>query len=100
MRNIVIVECISTGINFIEDIVNRGYNPVVMHLKAPNSEEGKHFDEFIYEECKNIDYDFDMVFEQDTYEETLEEVRKLDSLLVLPASERGVGIATRLSSDL
>ena len=100
MRNIVIVECISTGINFIEDIVNRGYNPVVMHLKAPDSEEGKHFDEFIYEEYKNIDYDFDMVFEQDTYEETLEEVRKLDPLLVLPASERGVGIATQLSSDL
>ncbi len=100
MRNIVIVECISTGINFIEDIVNRGYNPIVMHLKAPDSEEGKHFDEFIYEEYKNIDYDFDMVFEQDTYEETLEEVRKLDPLLVLPASERGVGIATRLASDL
>jgi glutathione synthase/RimK-type ligase-like ATP-grasp enzyme len=100
MRNIVIVECISTGINFIEDIVNRGYNPIVMHLKAPDSEEGKHFDEFIYEEYKNIDYDFDMVFEQDTYEETLDEVRKLDPLLVLPASERGVGIATRLASDL
>ena len=100
MRNIVIVECISTGINFIEDIINRGYNPIVMHLKAPDSEEGKHFDEFIYEEYKNIDYDFDMVFEQDTYEETLEEVRKLDPLLVLPASERGVGIATQLSSDL
>ena len=100
MRNIVIVECISTGINFIEDIVNRGYNPIVMHLKAPDSEEGKHFDEFIYEEYKRIDYDFDMVFEQDTYEETLEELRKFDPLLVLPGSERGVGIATQLSHDL
>ena len=100
MRNIVIVECISTGINFIEDIVNRGYNPIVMPLKAPDSEEGKHFDEFIYEEYKRIDYDFDMVFEQDTYEETLEELRKFDPLLVLPGSERGVGIATQLSHDL
>ena len=100
MRNIVIAECISTGINFIEDIINRGYNPIVMHLKSPDTEEGKHFDDFIYKEYERIEYDFDMIFEQDTYEETLEAVRKLDPLLVLPGSERGVGIATKLSHDL
>ena len=30
MRNIVIVECMSTGINFIQDIVDRNFNPVVL----------------------------------------------------------------------
>lgn len=100
MRNIIILDCISTGINFIEDIINRGYNPIVMHLKAPDTEEGRAFDKTIYEEYKNIKYDFDMVFEQDTYEETLEEVKKLNPLLVLPGNERGVILATKLSNDL
>ena len=35
MKSIVIVDCKSTGLNFIEDIINRGYNPVVLELKAP-----------------------------------------------------------------
>ncbi|MBQ7498522.1 MAG: hypothetical protein IJU00_11950 [Selenomonas sp.] len=30
MRNIIIVEPGSTGYNFVEDIVRRGYNPVVL----------------------------------------------------------------------
>lgn len=100
MRNIIIVECISTGINYIEDIINRGYNPVVMHLKVADTEEGKKFEEFLYNEYKAIDYDFDMIFEKDTYEETLEEVKKWDPLLILPGNERGVIPATKLSEDL
>ena len=79
MRNIIITECISTGINFIEDIINRGYNPIVLHLKFPDTEEGKEFEEFIYNEYKNINYDFDMIYEQDSFEETLEEVKKIQS---------------------
>lgn len=41
MRNIIVVECISTGKNFIEDIINRGYNPIVMHLNKPDTKAGK-----------------------------------------------------------
>ena len=99
MRNIIIVDCISTGINFIGDIINRGYNPIVLELKATNSDaEGykamlkKHYD--------RIDEKFDMIFEKETYEETLEEVRKLDPELVLPGNEHGVVLATKLSNDL
>ena len=40
MRNIVLVHCISTGINFVEDIINRGYNPIVLELKASETEDG------------------------------------------------------------
>ena len=100
MRNIIIVECISTGINFIEDIINMGHNPVVLHLKLSEGEIGKRFDEHVYEEYKRIDHDFDMIFERDTYEETVEEVKKYDPLLVLPGNERGVVLATRLSHEL
>ena len=33
MRNIIIVEPGSTGYNFVEDIVRRGYNPVVLQWR-------------------------------------------------------------------
>ena len=42
-RNILVVECISTGINFIEDIINRGYNPIVLEPKRIDTEEGKEY---------------------------------------------------------
>ena len=100
MKNIIIIECISTGINFIEDIINRGYNPIVFHLNAPDTEKGKIFEKFIYKEYERIDYDFDMIFESDTYEKTLEDVKRYNPLLILPGSERAVGLANRLSEDL
>lgn len=40
MRNIMIVDCRSTGKNFIGDIITRGYNPVVLHLKNADTEAG------------------------------------------------------------
>lgn len=32
MRNIIVVDCISSGVNYIEDITNRSYNPVILEL--------------------------------------------------------------------
>ncbi len=33
IRTIIVVDCISSGTNYIEDIVNRGYKPVVLELQ-------------------------------------------------------------------
>ena len=100
MRNIIVVECISTGKNFIEDIINRGYNPVVLHLNDSDTEEGKKFGKHILEEYEAIPYDFEMIYEKDTFEETLEEVKKFDPLFIVPGNERGVILATKLSHEL
>lgn len=100
MRNIILVHCISTGKNFVEDIINRGYNPVVLELAASKTEDGEIYNEHIHDDYKKIPYDFDMIYEKDTYEGTIEAVRKYDPLLVLPASEQGVILATRLAHDL
>ena len=100
MRNIIVVECISTGKNFIEDIINRGYNPVVLHLNDSDTEEGKKFGKHILEEYEAIPYDFEMIYEKDTFEETLEEVKKFDPLFIVPGHERGVILATKLSHEL
>lgn len=39
MRNIIIVEAISTGKNFIRDIINRGYNPIVIQSNVSGDSE-------------------------------------------------------------
>ena len=100
MRNIIVVECISTGKNFIGDIINRGYNPIVLNLKDSDTEDGKKFGQHVLEEYEKIPYEFNVIYEKDTYEKTLEEVRKYNPLLIVPGNERGVILATKLSNEL
>ncbi len=99
MENIVVVDCKSTGTNYISDIINRGYNPIVLELKSGGHELDK-YKEIMNKQYDKIDADFDMIYERDTYEETLEAVRKYDPLLVLPRNEHGVILATKLANDL
>lgn len=99
-RNIIIVDCKSTGTNFIEDIINRGYNPVILDTNTPNTEKGEKYRKSLLKEYEKIRYDFDLIFEEDTYEKTLENVKKLNPVLVLPGNEKGVILASKLSNDL
>ena len=100
MKNIIIVECRSTGTNYIEDIINRGYNPVVLECRYGDSERGEEYKTNSIKEYDDIKYDFDMIYEQDTYEETLKIVEKFDPILILPGNERGVILACKLANDL
>ena len=43
-ENIIIVEFIRRD-DFIEDIFNRGYNPVLLDTRSPDSEEGRKYKE-------------------------------------------------------
>ena len=99
MKSIIVVDCFSTGINFIGDIVNRGYRPVVLELKSgyDDVEEYKAIANSFYDK---IDEKFDMIFEKDSYEETLEEARNCNPEIIVPGSDRGVILATKLSNDL
>ncbi len=99
MRNIIVVDARSTGLNYIGDIVNRGYNPVVLQLRFHESNKEERIEEYNIGYA-SIDEKFDMIYERDTYEETLEVVRKWDPKLVIPSSEEGVVLATKLANDL
>ena len=99
IRNIIVVDCKSSGINYIGDIVNRGYNPVVLELKWAN-EDVEEYQAILKRGYDSIDDEFDMIFERDTYEETLEAVKKYDPKLIVPGNEHGVILATRLANDL
>ena len=79
MRNIVVVEAVSTGYNYIEDIYRRGYNPVEVQSKDDSPD---------LRECrkagKNNRYrDIETIVETEDYQETLEKVRALVSLWYL-----------------
>ena len=100
MKNIVVVECKSTGKNFIEDIANMGYNPIILQTRVANTEEGKSYLQAIRNGLDSLKHDFELIHEKDTYEETLEMVKEYDPLLVLPANERGVILASKLAYDL
>lgn len=99
MRNIIVVDCISSGVNFIEDIINRGYNPVVLQLQ-PGEMDVEGYENKIKSNYSRIKYDFDVIYEKESYGETLELVRELDPLIIVAGSERGVILTTKLSNDL
>ncbi len=99
MENIIVVDCISTGVNFIADIINRGYNPIVLELK-PSDDIVDEYNQKIISNYNRINEKFDMIYEKDTYEETLEAVRKVNPALIVPGCEEGVVLATKLSDDL
>lgn len=99
MRNILIIDAFSTGVNFIEDIKMRGYKPVVLWTKRSDA---------IFELMEGVRspiehrYGKDAKFcvEADSYEETLALVKELDPKFILPGADLGVELAIRLAEDL
>jgi biotin carboxylase len=101
MGNIVVVDPVSTGANFIYDIISRGHNPIaLMTTIEEDSEEHLEFKKGVESDLNEIKYDFELIREQDSYEETLELVRDYDPMVVLPGSETGVILASKLAYDL
>ena len=100
MRNIIIVECMSTGINFIQDIININCNPVILQTKVEDTEDSQNYQSIFMNYFNSIEDDVELIHEKDNYDETLSMVREYDPLLILPGSERGVKLATILANDL
>ena len=87
--------------NFIQDVIRRGFGLVVLQMKnMGGNEQSNIYYQGICDELDSIEEDFLWLHEKDTYEETLEMIRAYDPLLVLPASEFGVILATKLANDL
>lgn len=99
METILIIDAESTGENFIEDILQRGYHPAVMwswHNQA------------IFDALKAsrnpVEHKYagvaDFYVESQTLEETLEAVRAISPKLILPGSDMGVELATYLADRM
>ncbi len=99
-EKIVIVHCASTGVNYIDDIISRGYEPVIVKVDYAGTEEDKALtatqdkaDAKRFKNIKVIPYDPD-------YQVILKQVRELSPKLILAGSEFGVELALHLSNDL
>ncbi|MBQ7725200.1 MAG: ATP-grasp domain-containing protein [Lachnospiraceae bacterium] len=99
MENIVIVDAFSTGVNFIEDIMNRGFKPVVLWSKRSG-----HIFDLMAEVRKPIEHKYkdsaEFIVECDTYDETLSMVKALAPKFILPGADLGVELSVRLAADL
>ena len=96
MRNIIIIEAVSTGYNLVEDVVRRGHRPVVMELPGDSEDIDKYRQKFY----RILYHKPEIIKASDDYETTLEMARSYDPLIIVPGFEGAVELATRLSDDL
>ena len=102
-EKIMIVECISSAVNYVKDIYDEGYEPVLLEpycqMVARPYMRAMH------------DHDLDfmlppgtkrprIVSAKRTYEDTLKIVKKISPALIIPGSDAGIELATKLSHDL
>ncbi len=97
MKNIVIVDALSTGFNYVDDVVKRGYNPVIVESGMLTGSNDNAVAKELYKQMKVTPV---IIRETISYEETLNEVKKYEPVLVLPGSESGVILANKLAYDL
>ena len=97
---IIVVECISSSVNYINDIRKAGYEPIALEVYVP--EEKKKDSRALHDLYFSLmDTDKPEILEAaEKYEDTLAIVRKLEPVLVIPGGDGGIELATRLSSDL
>lgn len=97
---IIVAEPMSTAFNYLEDIRQRGYEPVILESYIPEGYARRLMDEERKIKYSRIKYSITIIKENPDYAVTLQEVRDLDPLLVLVGGEEGVVIGTRLANDL
>lgn len=102
LRNkIVIAEYISSGKNLIDDVISRGYEPVLLEGSYPDiSEEMKVFRAERDSINARFAGKFTIIKENPDYNAVLQQVRELKPILVIAGHEFGIELATRLASDL
>lgn len=99
-RNIVVIEATSSGINYIHDIKELGYNPVCVELYC--SEDEREQSHFLHSLQYSLvaDEEPDVLFADETYEKTFEMIKELDPLAIIPGSDLGIEWATKMSYEL
>ena len=101
MRPIIIVNCYSSAVNYIHDIRTLGYEPLVLEpYIADKTLRAEIREDYDREYRLNGDARPRVITEKASYGETLEMIRALDPLLILPGCDNGIYLSLRLSNDL
>ena len=100
-KNIVVVEALSTGFNYVDDALVRGYQPVVLEALYPGTEEERaQFRGIQAEVRRRLPKGTPVISPNKDYASVLAQVRAYDPVAVVAGSEFGVELATHLASDL
>lgn len=99
-RKIIVVECISSAVNYIGDIRKAGFEPVVLETNVPLEQKANARKLHDYYYALNGDAAPQIMTCAESYEGTLATVKELDPVLILPGSDEGLVLATRLAFDL
>ena len=100
IKRIIIVECYSSAVSYIRDIRDRGYEPVLLETYSPEEEREalRTLNDSVY--AFNEDSCPQVIMAKESYGGTLDMIRKMQPVLVLPGSDCGMELALRLSADL
>ncbi|AMD17805.1 hypothetical protein TL18_07105 [Methanobrevibacter sp. YE315] len=98
--NIVVIEAVSSGVNYIHEIRELGYNPVCVELYQP--EEERELQRFLHDAQYELvtDKKPDILFADESYEKTFEMIKKLNPILIIPGCDVGLIWANKMSYEL
>lgn len=98
MDKVIIVECISTSMNYVPDLRSLGYEPIILEVYT---DDGGKEEKRRQENYANMQKPLPRIIKaKPNYQDTLELVKRENPILVLPGSEISVELATRLANDL
>lgn len=99
-RKVIIVECISSSVNYISDLREMGIEPVLLEIWCPPEQAKEERDYYDKEYSWNGDRLPDIIQADKEYEVTLDTVRRIKPELIIPGTDSGIELAMRLSYDL
>ena len=99
-KKVMVVLCASSAINYIEDIRNAGYEPVILEPLVPGMSPAE-LRKGLDGEYARIKGERPAVYAASpNYSETLEMVRRIDPCCIIPGTDFGLELATCLAHDL
>ena len=96
MQYMVIVECVSSGILYVDEIISRGYKPLVVNTNTDTKELRNYRDLVAKRYADRVEY----IDEGDDFDDFISRLKKYDIVAAFPGSEIGVRLADRIVKAL
>ena len=99
MKNILIIQFISSAVNYIDDAINRGHQPVIFY-KKPDKNNPLYADVGTYNNVLKYKNKIKAYEIDDNYQNTLKLAKKIKPVAVLHCTDAMTSLVNRLNSDL